>query len=139
MKFTSKIVATALCGSILFTCPALDKAALTLQPNRLQISPAAVSVPSNIAEGQANGPGLRYRYHLRIALGSLAELSTQLDLAIRLHYVGEETAAETVAQLTRARQLLHGLHRSVSRQMLTGTLTLVVLLGSAFAIARLLS
>ena len=104
-----------------------------------QMRRAAVSVPSNIAEGQASGPGLRYRHHLRIALGSLAELSTQLDLAIRLHYVGAETAAETVAQLTRARQLLHGLHRAVSRQILTGTLTLVALLGSGFAIARLLS
>ena len=38
-----------------------------------QIRRAAVSIPSNIAEGQATGPGGRYRHHVRIALGSLAE------------------------------------------------------------------
>ena len=34
-----------------------------------QMRRAAVSVPSNIAEGQATGPGGRYRHHVRIALG----------------------------------------------------------------------
>src|SRR3954453_9222058 len=96
-----------------------------------QMRRAAVSVPSNIAEGHANGPGLRYRHHIRIALGSLAELTTQLDIAIRLNYVSAEMAAETVAELTRARQLLHGLHRSVNRQLLAGTLTFVALLSCA--------
>ena len=45
-----------------------------------QIRRAAISVPSNVAEGQANGPGRRYRYHVRIALGSWAELVTHLEL-----------------------------------------------------------
>lgn len=49
-----------------------------------QIRRAAVSIPSNVAEGQASGPGARYRHHVRIALGSLAELETQIEIASRL-------------------------------------------------------
>jgi four helix bundle protein len=48
-----------------------------------QMRRAAVSVPSNIAEGQAR----RFRAainHLSVALGSIAELDTQLELAVRL-------------------------------------------------------
>jgi four helix bundle protein len=104
-----------------------------------QMRRAAVSVPSNIAEGHANGPGLRYRNHVRIALGSLAELATQLEIAVRLNYIDADTAKEAATQLARARQLLHGLHRSLNRQLLTRPLTFVVLLGSVFAIAGLLS
>jgi len=104
-----------------------------------QMRRAAVSVPSNIAEGHANGPGLRYRHHVRIALGSLAELATQVEIAMRLNYVDADTAKEAATELARARQLLHGLHRSLNRQLLTRPLPLVVLLGWAFAIAALLS
>ena len=54
--------------------PRTEQFALTSQMQR-----AAVSVPSNVAEGHATGPGRRYRNHIRIALGSLAELATQMD------------------------------------------------------------
>jgi four helix bundle protein len=78
-----------------------------------QMQRASVSVPSNIAEGHANGPGGRYRWHVRTALGSVAELDTQLEVARRLAYVnGAETKA-TEQQLIRTRQLLHGLNRSL--------------------------
>jgi hypothetical protein len=56
-----------------------------------------------------------------------------------LNYVDSDAAKEAATQLARARQLLHGLHRSLNRQLLTRPLTFVVLLGSAFAIAGLLS
>jgi four helix bundle protein len=49
--------------------PATERFELAAQMRR-----AAVSVPSNVAEGQATGPGGRYRHHVRIALGSWAEL-----------------------------------------------------------------
>src|SRR5690242_956112 len=48
-----------------------------------QIRKAVVSIPSNIAEGKAKG-GQSYPNHIRIALGSEAELQTQLELAKRL-------------------------------------------------------
>ena len=41
-----------------------------------QIRRAAVSIPANVAEGQGCGREGRYLYHVRIALGSLAELAT---------------------------------------------------------------
>jgi four helix bundle protein len=48
-----------------------------------QMRRAAVSIPSNIAEGKAIS-GRAYPKHLRIALGSEAELQTQIELAVRL-------------------------------------------------------
>jgi four helix bundle protein len=55
-----------------------------------QIRRSAVSVPSNIAEGQARQYTGEFRQFLYIALGSLAELDTQLVIAERLTYITEE-------------------------------------------------
>ena len=52
-----------------------------------QIRRAAVSVPCNVAEGQACGEDGRYIHHLRVAIGSLGELSTQVEIAARLAHV----------------------------------------------------
>jgi four helix bundle protein len=57
-----------------------------------QIRRAAVSVPSNIAEGQAHYSKLEFRHFLRHARGSLAELETQVLIAQRLKYLDDETA-----------------------------------------------
>jgi len=93
-----------------------------------QMRRAAVSVRSNIAEGHANGPGLRYRYHVRIALGSLGELSTQLEIALRLKYVKPEAIAKVASEVRRTRQLLHGLRRSLNRQLLARSPAFVALM-----------
>ena len=77
-----------------------------------QIRKAAVSVPANIAEGQACGEDGRYIHHLRIALGSLAELSTELELAERLAMLPRERARLITEHLTRTGQILHGLLRA---------------------------
>lgn len=55
-----------------------------------QIRRSAVSVPSNIAEGQGRGVGNEFAHHLRIAQGSLQELETQLLIAERLGYVSND-------------------------------------------------
>jgi four helix bundle protein len=78
-----------------------------------QMRRAAVSVPSNIAEGQATGPGGRYRHHVRIALGSLAELDTQLEAVRRLEYSSEEALRVVAEHLAQTGRLLHGLDRSL--------------------------
>ena len=83
-----------------------------------QMRRAAVSVPSNVAEGQANGPSRRNRYHVRIALGSTAELSTCVEVCRRVKYIDEETAASLQDDLARASKLLHGLENSIIRKML---------------------
>ena len=78
-----------------------------------QIRRASVSIPSNIAEGQASGPGRRNLYHVRIALGSLAELETQLEIARRLRLISEEDVKDISAVLARTGQLLNGMARSL--------------------------
>jgi four helix bundle protein len=62
--------------------PADERFALTLQLRR-----AAVSVPSNIAEGHASGRRAVFQRHLAIAAGSLAEVETQIEIARRLGYL----------------------------------------------------
>ena len=81
-----------------------------------QMQRASASVPSNIAEGHASGPGGRYRWHLRTALGSIAELDTQLEVARRLAYLTDADTKTAAQQLVRTRQLLHGLNRSLRRR-----------------------
>jgi four helix bundle protein len=56
-----------------------------------QIRRAAVSVPSNIAEGHGRRRS-GYLYFLSVAASSIRELETQLLLCVRLGYLGEEEA-----------------------------------------------
>lgn len=100
---------------------------------RAQMQRAAVSVPSDIAEGHAGGSGRRYRNFVRIALGSIAELDTQLEVALRLKYIDGEKFAQLAQQLTRTRQLLHGLDRSLRAKLGIQTLTFAALLGCSAA------
>ena len=87
--------------------PTSEQYGLTVQMRR-----AAVSVASNVAEGhRRTRPG--YVHHLQIALGSLAELETQVELAQRLEFVSAEEAASFIGALERSGQLLHGLLRSL--------------------------
>jgi four helix bundle protein len=65
-----------------------------------QLRRAAVSVPSNIAEGHNRGATGAYINHLSIALGSEAELQTILEIAVRLGYVAT-TATEEAENLSR--------------------------------------
>ena len=63
-----------------------------------QIRRAAVSVPSNIAEGQAHFNKGEFVHFLRHANGSLAELETQLLLAERLEYTGHDQIQALLTQ-----------------------------------------
>ena len=60
-----------------------------------QIRRASVSVPSNIAEGAGRKGKKEFARFLYIALGSLSEVETQLEIAYRLKYLNE---AETITQ-----------------------------------------
>ena len=74
---------------------------------------AAVSVPSNIAEGAARGSRKEYIKFLYVALGSVAELETQLLLAKRLKLI---TSGEVLDRIEQVRQLLLGLIRYLKRK-----------------------
>ena len=54
-----------------------------------QMRRAAVSIPSNIAEGQGRNSTRDYIHFLTISRGSCAELDTQLQICIRLKYINE--------------------------------------------------
>ena len=77
-----------------------------------QLRRAAISLPSNIAEGRAIGGG-RFLHHLRIALGSEAELETQVELAVRRGYVGQDRARAVLADASEVARMLHGMHASL--------------------------
>lgn len=74
-----------------------------------QMRRAAVSVPSNIAEGAARGGKREFIQFLSIALGSLSELETQVLIAQRQGYL--EDAGVVLVQIESVRRLLLGLIR----------------------------
>jgi four helix bundle protein len=97
---------------------AAHKLAGNLPPNHKfelasQIRRSATSIPSNVAEGHAYRLDRVFVRHLRIALGSLAELDTQIEIAVRLGYVGRNVELALRSDIDRTRQLLHGLHRTL--------------------------
>jgi four helix bundle protein len=79
---------------------------------RAQIRRAAVSVPSNIAEGSGRNSTGELRQFVGIACGSLAELETQLDLAVRLGFLRAEATA--IHQADRVGKLVNALRRSLA-------------------------
>jgi four helix bundle protein len=79
-----------------------------------QIRRAAVSVPSNIAEGQGRGTTQDFLRFLCIARGSLQELETQLLIANRLRYLTDEGKAELINRTTEISRIINGLIRSLS-------------------------
>jgi four helix bundle protein len=76
---------------------------------RDQIVRAAISVPSNIAEGAARASGKDFRRFLTIALGSSYELETQVMLARDLDLVCDRTAADYLTELGEIQRMLYGL------------------------------
>jgi four helix bundle protein len=78
-----------------------------------QVRAAAVSVPSNIGEGQARGQR-EFRHYMAIALGSLQELETQLLLAERLRFADRGDVTPVMELASEVGRLLHGLTRSLA-------------------------
>ena len=79
-----------------------------------QLRRAAVSVPSNIAEGHARLSTGEFRQFLGHALGSLTEIETQILIAHRLCYVDSEESEELLERTTEVGKVLHGLLRSLA-------------------------
>jgi len=71
-----------------------------------QVRRAAVSIPSNIAEGQARQSKAEFRNFLSIAQGSRAEVETQLTIAMRLDYITNEDARLSLSLLIEIQKML---------------------------------
>src|SRR6059058_4745617 len=79
-----------------------------------QMRRAAVSVPSNIAEGQARRTTGEFIQFLSHAEGSVAELDTQLILSIELKFCSSVTAEPTFALINEIRRMLNALRRKLA-------------------------
>ena len=82
-----------------------------------QMRRAAISVPSNIAEGHARASTKEYLRYISIAQGSLAEIDTQLELAGRLGYVGMEELRPLRSQHLVLAKQLHQLHDALLKRL----------------------
>ena len=78
-----------------------------------QMQRAAVSVPSNIAEGHGLKQTQAYLRHIAAIASSLAELETQLEVSDRLGYVSSEEKSIVAGQANEVGRMLTGLRRSL--------------------------
>src|SRR6516162_4243836 len=78
-----------------------------------QMRRAGVSIPSNIAEGQARHTTGEFIHGISHAEGSLAELDTQLTLAVELSYCLPAETADVFALLGEVRKMINGLRRTL--------------------------
>lgn len=91
------------------TFPSTERYGLISQMQR-----AAVSIPSNIAEGQARKSSGAFLNHLSIAAGSLAELETQLILSLRLGLGTEQACSPILSQTNEIGRMLTCLKSSLA-------------------------
>ncbi len=89
--------------------PAEERFGLAQQMRR-----AAVSIPSNLAEGAARHGAREYAHFISVARGSLAELTTQIQIAGMLGYLDD--TIEILTLTDHVGRLLTGLHRKWSEQ-----------------------
>src|ERR1700720_3014203 len=88
--------------------PAEEKFGLVSQMRR-----AAVSIPSNIAEGQARHTTGEFIQFISHAEGSVAELNTQLILAVELNFCSGESSTPASELMEDLRRMLNGLRRKL--------------------------
>jgi four helix bundle protein len=84
-----------------------------------QMRRAAVSVPSNIAEGQAREHLREYLHHLSMAQGSLAELETQLELAVQLEFVSIDDGDPVIDEAAIVARQLRALRVALDQRLAT--------------------
>jgi four helix bundle protein len=80
-----------------------------------QIRRAAASIPANIAEGHNRRARRAYANHVAMALGSLAEIESHIELSIRLGFLDPDQARPFLEQAAEVNRMLHGLARALNR------------------------
>ena|SRR5438270_6436250 len=81
-----------------------------------QLKRAAVSVPSNIAEGQGRKSTREFLHHLSIAYGSLMEVETQILIAVRLEYLSQQDAERIIERTSEVGRLINGLSNALANK-----------------------
>jgi four helix bundle protein len=84
-----------------------------------QMRRAAVSVPSNVAEGQSRRSPADFARFLYISLGSLAELETQLVISVELGYCSASASARVFDVIYELQKMIHSLRSKVAGRQLT--------------------
>jgi four helix bundle protein len=79
-----------------------------------QLRRAAISIPSNIAEGQGRNSCGDFRRSLSIAHGSLREVETHTHIGARLRYIDDNQNREILAQCAEVGRLITGLSNSLA-------------------------
>jgi four helix bundle protein len=82
-----------------------------------QLRRAAVSVPSNIAEGHQRSSTKDFLRFLSIASGSLAEVETLVELAFRLHSIHTTSVAEVAGQADEMGRMLRSLQKRLDEKL----------------------
>ena len=82
-----------------------------------QMRRAGVSIPSNIAEGAGRGATKEFIQFLKIANGSLTELDTQLEIALKLGYISDSQKDKTDAVMESISAKLAGLLRNLRSRL----------------------
>ena len=82
-----------------------------------QMRRAAVSIPSNIAEGRSKRSTKEYVRFVNIASGSAAELETQLIIADNLGFADKEKIISVMNELEEVGKMLHGLVVSLEKKL----------------------
>ncbi|MCP4578505.1 MAG: four helix bundle protein [Deltaproteobacteria bacterium] len=88
--------------------PEVEKFGLVSQMRR-----AAVSIPSNIAEGAGRSSGKQFAYFLDIAQGSVSELETQLLISRNLGFLASDQIKPLLQEMDEISRMLIGLKRSL--------------------------
>lgn len=72
-----------------------------------QMQRAAISIPSNIAEGRGRKTELDYKHFLHISYGSILEVETQLEIALRLEYVKPQDIKQAQTLIQEVSKMLY--------------------------------
>jgi four helix bundle protein len=79
-----------------------------------QIRQAAISIPSNIAEGHIRQHRAEFRQFLSVALGSLAELETQVVISRELNYISTEKSQNLIDQMSSPGKMIRDLIKKLT-------------------------
>tara|TARA_R100000935_G_scaffold57130_1_gene90401 strand:+ start:1037 stop:1390 length:354 start_codon:yes stop_codon:yes gene_type:complete len=79
-----------------------------------QLRRAAISIPSNIAEGASRKGDKELLYFINVAIGSIAEIDTQMLIVARLKYVDEHNGI--FDKITEVRKLLLGFRNYINKK-----------------------